>query len=170
LDQLNDRVISEALESSHKQVRLAAARARADPQPKPIDYESLEDGIVEAEAAQTILSATTDSGHEGYTGSGYVDFQSKASDIVRWQLENVPAGEYKLVFRYAMKGEARPLKLVVNGETVVEKLALEDTNGWAKYREQAVSADLKEGKNKIQLEAIGQSGPNLDHVKLVPKK
>jgi large repetitive protein len=70
-----------------------------------------------------------------------------------------------LFFRYALKGNRR-LKLLVNGSSVAKPLPFSDTGGWIVWKDQAAEAVLKKGANTIRLEAIGQSGPNIDALRI----
>lgn len=143
----------------------SSATPQFAPEP-PLQFHALEQGQAEAENATTIQVANRASNNPGYTGEGYVDFQSADQDVLEWAIDDVPGGQYQLQFRYAIADNPRPLRLRVNGNVLRESFVLPSTGSWETWKVKSVEVSLPSGSNTIRLEAIGQSGPNIDHLRL----
>ena len=125
-------------------------------------------GHLEAEDADVKGPATTNK-NAGHTGTGYVDYNTRAGESIEWKFNNDDAGEYMLRFRYAVAGGDRPLDVGLNGKTLVAKAPFNDSGGWESWVNLDIPADLKKGMNSVKLTSIG-SGPNVDSLSLVSKK
>jgi glucose/arabinose dehydrogenase len=87
---------------------------------KPIAPKKVRGTVYEAEKAK-IGGPGRASGNGGFSGTGYLDF-GNGKQSVEWTVDAKTAAEHTLVFRYALAGGGRPLKLQVNGKTVVESV------------------------------------------------
>lgn len=139
-------------------------RAFAEGSPESVET----NGIYEAEDA-TLENAIVDNKHHGYNGSGFVDFKPATDgSTVTWQVNMKKEGEYRLDFRYANgTNNARSLEIIVNGETVKEKLTFDPTSEWSNWKVNGVNAPLNSGDNVIIVKTIGANeGPNLDNLRI----
>ena len=121
----------------------------------------------QAETA-TVKGGTVKSKGSGFRGKGYVDFGSKEGHVEWYQENDGSPGKFRLGFRYAMEDPdgGRPMKLLVNGK-LVEEIEFKNTGSWdTDWKVIEVIARLGSGANRIRLETVGQSGPNLDEVKV----
>jgi glucose/arabinose dehydrogenase len=139
----------------------AAAKAKAE---EPSGGKNPLPGVYEAEKA-TFQGAGIAKGNSGFYGKGFVDFTQDDQAFIEWTIDVKTPGQHHLFFRYALKGNRR-LKLLVNGSSVAKPLPFSDTGGWIVWKDQAAEAVLKKGANTIRLEAIGQSGPNIDALRI----
>ena len=65
-------------------------------------------------------------------------------------------------FAYALGGSDRPLRVSVNGATLVQSLSFPNTGGWGGHKNTTtVHAHLRFGTNTIRLTSIGKSGANV---------
>ena len=140
----------------------AAEEAPAPPKPSGVVVE-LEDGEFEdAEAA---------SEHDGFTGTGFANFERFKGASVEVTATLEKAGSYAMVIRFANGSfEHRPLQILVNGKVAVERLVFKGTEDemWDLYR--TISTDkiaFNAGKNTIKFVCIDEDGPNLDNVTIV---
>ena len=123
------------------------------------DYLEAENAIVKG-AAITGKNA-------GHTGSGYVDFNANSGESIEWNPRVEEHGQYILRFRYALPGGRRPLKVELNGKTLVEKADFSDSGSWTNWKNLDFPVTLQTGKQTIRLSSIGSSGPNVDHLSLL---
>jgi hypothetical protein len=56
----------------------------------------------------------------------------------------------------------------VNGAVVQASVSFPGTGAWTTWRTVALNAPLKAGTNKVRLTATGQSGANLDYLRVEP--
>jgi hypothetical protein len=121
----------------------------------------------EAENA-TISQGAVKSDHDGYTGTGYVDYNDVTGSAVQWTVTAPAAGRATLTFRYANGTTTnRPMDIRVNDAVVARGLAFINTLGWDEWDTKTVSANLVAGVNTIRATATtSKGGPNLDHVQV----
>ena len=126
---------------------------------------------LQAEAGATVLPTkiVSDSACcKGFTGAGYVDFQSTGTEYIQWTYSAAVAGTYSLVtqYAYATSGD-RPLEVAVNG-VVVDTMHFDGTGSLAtwKLNSAAVSVHLNAGSNTIRLSQIGVQGANIDFLRI----
>lgn len=130
----------------------------------------LSDNILEAENA-FLYQAKVDSIHAGYTGKGFADFVNGSDDYIEWQVNQPHAASASLYFRYANGSKTnRPLKLEVNDSVVMPSLDFPPTGSWTNWNSISYPVTLNAGINKVKLTAIGSSGGNIDHAKVVVTK
>ena len=124
---------------------------------------------LEAETATLGGTVAVAADNPGFSGLGYVDFGTDATDVVEWTVEIDDAGLYELAFGYANGGlaEDRSLLLEVD-DTFVERLEFAKSGTWTDWAEQAASAaiDLAAGTHTIRLASDGGDGPNIDYLAL----
>lgn len=110
---------------------------------------------------------TSDS-HDGYTGTCYADF-GDGRESIKWTVKGARQGQGKVLIRYALGADSRPLKLMVNGKDH-SVLPFPDTGGWSSWKDQMASVEFKKGDNSIVLETNGASGGNIDHLQVIEPK
>jgi len=107
---------------------------------------------------------TASAGHQGFTGSSFVDYLNANGDYVEWSLPSCSGGAATASFRYALGGGNRPLQVVVNGVEVTSSpgLSFPATGSWASWAEASLEVHLNAGQNTVRLVAAGSSGANMD--------
>ncbi|MGB0582028.1 MAG: DUF7133 domain-containing protein [Limisphaerales bacterium] len=130
----------------------------------PIEVKNPKGTVYQASIAKRKGPALQNS-NTGFTGSNYADF-GKEPNSLEWMVTAKKAGEADLIFRYALMGGARPLKLFVNGKAI-ETLPFAPGRSWTKWIDLSYKASLKPGRNAVRLESTGKSGPNIDHLQVV---
>lgn len=131
--------------------------------------------LYEAESA-TLAGAVAAADHAGYTGAGFVDFLHANGDSIEWTVQADRTGDHELTFRYALDDsslpfshEDRPLSVEVNGTVVDAAHSFPRTasgGGWTTWAEVRLTTSLHNGENTIRVQATGESGANLDHLRV----
>jgi glucose/arabinose dehydrogenase len=103
--------------------------------------------------------------NRGFTGLGFLDYGS-GKQSVSWTVNSQKGGSAKLIFRYALAGSNRPLKLQVNSNDL-ETLPFPESGAWTIWKDLAVDVSLKAGENTISLHTLDNSGPNIDHLQVL---
>ncbi len=136
--------------------------------PDPPHRESL---VLEAEAAALFSRVLIKRNHPGYTGTGFADYPWHFGRNVRihWDVELSTGGQYELKVRYANgKSPNRPLSITVNGESA-GTLTFPTTRHWEAWETVTLTGlELKSGQNRIEMIALENLGPNVDHAILEP--
>ena len=123
--------------------------------------------LYEAEQA-VVTGARVSRSHGGFTGTGYVDYQNRVGDAVRWTVNADAAGVHVLEFRYANgSGSARRLELAVGtsaaGPAVFTGMvSFAPTGSWRTWNMVSLPVPLTQGANTLILRTIGGHGPNVD--------
>lgn len=103
----------------------------------------------------------------GHSGKGYLDFGSSPEEWIEVTVNTKQATTATLTVRYAVAGNGRPLKLVVNGKNATT-LPFAGGRGWSDWREQEATMSLPQGKSTIRLHATTGGGPNIDWLTISP--
>lgn len=106
--------------------------------------------------------------HDGATGSGYINSDNAVGAAVTWRIDAAEAGTYDAVLRWANGGVERAAELVIN-EGANGRYPLQFATGqWTDWMETALTIDLNEGENTLQLVATVADGlANVDRLALV---
>lgn len=118
--------------------------------------------VFQAENA-TIYKGVAASNHSGYTGTGFVDYDSVAGSYVQFATSTFIGGSMYIGFRYA-NGTAtnRPMDITVNG-VLVAHLAFVSTTSWDVWQGTALTVSVPAGPITIRATATtAVGGPNLD--------
>jgi len=75
--------------------------------------------------------------------------------------------QYELQFRYGLESGDRPLEIKVNGQIVESGLSFPATGSWSTWETVSTVQILNAGINTVRATAIGYSGANLDHLKVI---
>jgi len=127
-------------------------------------------GVYQAEDATldgaVVHGNTASPGHQGFTGRSFVDYL-RTDGSAEWNIEHCGAGAASVSFRYALRGQDRPLQVELNGEVVHAQLSFPPTGSWATWgRTNEVQIPLVAGANTIRLVGTGRSGANVDSMTL----
>jgi hypothetical protein len=125
-------------------------------------------GMFDAAAAE-LAGGLTSTSHGGYSGAGFVDFMTANGDTVTFRLQSCDGGAYEMRFYYALAGGSRPMQLSINGAVFDEPLDFAETGSWLNWRDVAVTVALDPGMNTVVVRAVGNSGPNLDGMRVTPR-
>jgi glucose/arabinose dehydrogenase len=125
-------------------------------------------GKVYQVADAKLKGVKTSNSHDGYTGTGYADFNT-GNESIEWDIKSAREGQGEIVIRYALGASARPLNLIVNGEKH-SLLPFPGTGGWSDWKEIAARVELQKGRNSIVLVTNGASGGNIDHLQFIGPK
>ncbi|MEV4106610.1 fibronectin type III domain-containing protein [Nonomuraea sp. NPDC049695] len=119
--------------------------------------------VYQAEDA-TISQGVVESNHEGYTGTGFVNYDNVTGSYVEWTVNAAAAGPATLEVRFANGTTTnRPMTIAVNGTTVTRDFT--GTGAWTTWQTVTVTADLLQGVNKIRATATtSNGGPNVDRL------
>jgi hypothetical protein len=119
--------------------------------------------LLEAEEAVHNGSMEVAAHHEGYTGTGFVDFLGEGN--IEWTVDTPMRGLYQLEFRYALGvDQSRPLDILTNSVPVSSDVSFPFTQRWENWQTVPFFVRLESGVNVIRLATDGASGPNIDHL------
>lgn len=90
-----------------------------------------------------------------------------------WRVESVRGGDYRVIVTYASL-EPRPLRLLIDGAVILEKIATESTDGWSvddrkDFAYGPVSIEGGGHRVTLETEAPGQAWPHFKELRLVPR-
>lgn len=126
-------------------------------------------GIYQAEAASANLAQVMTNA-TGYSGIGFIDYDSVANGYIEWVVNRNHAGPVTLEFTYAndSTSSTRDLKISVNGAIVNASLPFPragNLNTWGKV---SIPVNLEQGVNRIRATAtLSVGGPNMDYMKVI---
>ncbi|WP_410584859.1 cellulase family glycosylhydrolase [Amycolatopsis sp. lyj-108] len=112
----------------------------------------------------TVSRGVVESNHQGFTGSGFVNYDNVTGSYVEYTVNAAQAGQHTLTFRYANGTTAnRPLDITVNGALAVDDLGFAGTGAWTTWRTVTTTVNLAAGSNRIRTTAVtSNGGPNAD--------
>ncbi|MDT7787026.1 MAG: unsaturated rhamnogalacturonyl hydrolase [Pseudonocardiales bacterium] len=117
--------------------------------------------IYEAENA-TRTSGVVESNHDGYTGTGFVNFDNAIGSSLEFTTYTARTASHDLVFRYANGTTAdRPLEITVDGTPAT--VSFESTGAWTAWATRTLTLELPQGTHTIRATSTtAEGGPNLD--------
>ncbi|MEV4320109.1 CBM35 domain-containing protein [Actinocrispum sp. NPDC049592] len=123
----------------------------------PVDYQ--------AEQA-TITQGVVESNHDGYTGTGFVNYDNVNGSAVEWTVNAAAAGAADVVVRFSNGTTTnRPMNIAVNGTVVASNVGFPSTTNWDTWNTVTVHVTLNAGANKIKATATtANGGPNVDKI------
>ncbi|WP_281356367.1 family 20 glycosylhydrolase [Acrocarpospora macrocephala] len=121
----------------------------------------------EAENA-AITQGVVESNHAGYSGTGFVNYDSAVGSSVQWTVTAPTAGTATLRLRYANGTTAnRPMDITVNGTLVADEFAFTGTGAWTTWQTRTLTVTLPAGTSTIRATATTASGgPNVDYLEV----
>lgn len=124
-----------------------------------------EDAYYEAEDRTQDSGCQNATSHDGYSGSGFMDFGGKGTWIEWNNIVVSRTDTFTLTFRYANGGSSsRPATVKVNGQNVGD-VSFAPTGNWNTWGTNSIEASLRSGNNTIRVTASsGTGGPNLDQL------
>ena len=125
--------------------------------------------LLEAENA-TLSGAQVASNQSGYSGSGFVDYINASNDYIEWNVPIVATSPYRFNFRYANGSLAnRNLLVSVDGLVIDTLLGTSNSTSWTAWRTELIKVIwLEAGDHTVRLTAMGNSGPNVDYLRISP--
>ncbi|MEU7855306.1 fibronectin type III domain-containing protein [Nonomuraea sp. NPDC049141] len=122
--------------------------------------------VYQAEDA-TISQGAAESNHDGYTGTGFVNYDNVTGSYVEWTVNAPVAGPVTLELRYANGTTVnRPMAIAVNGGTAVNR-DFNGTGDWDTWQTSTLTINLTQGANKIRATATtANGGPNVDRISI----
>ncbi|WP_250907455.1 fibronectin type III domain-containing protein [Nonomuraea sp. NEAU-A123] len=122
--------------------------------------------VYQAEDA-TISQGAAESNHDGYTGTGFVNYDNVTGSYVEWTVNAPVAGPVTLELRYANGTTVnRPMAIAVNGGTAVNR-DFNGTGNWDTWQTSTLTVTLAQGANKIRATATtANGGPNVDRISI----
>lgn len=135
-----------------------------------LSSDTLAETLIEAENAY-YQGPFLNYSHGGFQGAGYVDFTNRSDDFIEWKFSTRWNGWHLITFHYANSGSTdRPLLIRVDGMVVDSTWSFPSLRplGWDHWVDnQPLKLHLEAGIHTLRLVAIGQSGANLDYLKVV---
>ncbi len=144
----------------HEQVALISRPAGHVSNPPHSSPIVLDDNSVSLVGSHNIATS-----HSGYTGNGFIDYIGEGQ--ADWIVEVPATGGYTLQVYYALWAPVRRLVLLVDDEEQ-HHFSFPSTAGWNDWQRISTSINLAAGQRKISLKTLGDSGPNIDRIELVP--
>lgn len=127
------------------------------------------DPLLEAEEA-AIRGVGLEATHGAFTGWGYVAGWNESGQSVTFAFVADAAGTHDLTFRHAGGAGGASRRISVNGSVVAANLAFPGTGSWESYAEVSLAADLRAGRNTIEVAFSAAAGSanwlNLDHLRV----
>ncbi|MEV0351026.1 fibronectin type III domain-containing protein [Nonomuraea sp. NPDC050680] len=122
--------------------------------------------VYQAEDA-TISQGVVESNHDGYTGTGFVNYDNLTGSYVEWTVNAPVAGAVTLELRYANGTTVnRPMSITVNGGAAVTR-DFNGTGDWDTWQTSTLTVTLAQGANKIRATATtANGGPNADRISI----
>ena len=119
------------------------------------------------EAESAVLSGVQVFSGRGASGGQYVDYQNATGDFIEWTINVATAGTYQVTVDYQNgSGANRPLALDVNGVRVPAAIDFVPSGSWATWSSTNFAVSLPSGTSTLRLTANGQSGPNIDVIRI----
>jgi pectate lyase len=118
----------------------------------------------QAESAD--FTGKIDAQHNGFTGTGFIDFLATGENQITFTTCNQSAGVQNAKFRYSFaKDENRSAALYVN-DVFIQNVDFPRTATFTDWTDVTVAVNLNAGVNKIKLTWETTDGPNLDRMDL----
>ncbi|WP_238005350.1 PQQ-dependent sugar dehydrogenase [Dactylosporangium sp. AC04546] len=163
-DTWQTRTITAAVTAGANRIRATATTANGGPNVDWIDFDvAPPTSDYQAENA-TIAQGVVESNHNGYTGTGFVNYDNIAGSYVQWSVPSAAAGNVSVAVRYANGTTTdRPMDITVNGTLVRGALSFPSTGTWDTWQVVTFTVGLAAGTNLIRAAATtANGGPNVD--------
>ena len=129
-------------------------------------YEATDALEIQFEEAYCSLNGSTETNHDGYTGSGFIDLENESGSNISIAIEASESLVCTMEVRYSHgKTDDRSMKVNVNEATQVETLDFTPTASFDDWSTVSFEVTLARGNNIIEWVALtSNGGPNLDKV------
>jgi hypothetical protein len=111
-------------------------------------------------------NCTLAAANEGYTGSGYLNFNWQGS-WAEWDAELLAPGVYEVEVRYAA-ANSRPADLLADGRKV-GSFSFASTHDLSLWETESLDLEFSEGYHTFRIFASNSMGPNIDWILIRPK-
>ncbi len=162
------KTLTAALQAGANTVRATATTANGGPNLDALDVDvAAPSSDYQAETA-TIAQGVVEANWDGFTGTGFVNYDNVAGSYVQWTVSAATAGNAGLTIRYANGTTLnRPMDISVNGAVVAAGLNFAGTGAWNTWAQATVTAALNAGNNTVRATAsTANGGPNVDRLSI----
>jgi len=144
---------SYTIDQLNSDVTLSAAFIPVD----PTLYEA-EDGVM--------TDAVLEKVNEGFSGSGYVNFDNETGSSIEVVVYAMEAGEKTVTIAYANGSTtSRQVSIVLNDSVVIDNLDFAATEDWMTWAEKDIALAFRQGVNSIRIVSVSENGgPNIDKI------
>ena len=127
------------------------------------------DYAYEAENA-TIYKGVVNSNNQGFTGTGFVNYDNEIGSYVEWEVSSNATGKTTITIQYSNgTDQDRAMEITINGKVVASNLAFNGTGSWETWEAQHLEIELQQGTNTIRATSIiASGGPNIDYLQVPP--
>ena len=123
--------------------------------------------LYEAEDASARHECVLSSEHEGFTGTGFVNYGDSGSWSEWSGVDAGSGGTFRLDLRYANPYSlARPCDVLVDGKLAAQAMFGRAGADWTSWAVESLELELTAGPHTIRIVASPRWGPNLDHLVL----
>jgi len=124
---------------------------------------------VEAETATIGGAHVVSSENQGFSGSGYIEFQGEG--YIEYTFNAEEGVVYDLAVDYALDVGGSHLSVILNGLYGNNSFNFQPTGSLENWKTSGTVELLTiPGLNTVRLQTTGSSGPNIDKLKLAPRK
>lgn len=147
----NERSIAVAMTEGQNLIEIAMSASNANY--LNLDCVSIKHAdMVCLEAEEGLLTGvSTESTHEGYTGSGYIAGWNEPNTGVEIDYYASAEGQYKLSLHYAAATGNASRSIIVNGVQIQNETLFPSTGAWDSWSQVEVTIPLIAGSNNIQI-------------------
>ena len=165
-DKRNMQVRLYAVDPSIKTYRVATEQEKG----YHLASDTLAEILIEAEDA-FYVGAFLNYSHAGFQGRGYVDYTNPSDDFIEWKFSVPWSGKHLFVFHYGNGSNSdRPLSISVDSIEVDTAWAFPPGKEyqWTVWGDtKPLEAYLTAGTHTLRATAVGESGANLDYLKIM---
>lgn len=132
-------------------------------------YEATDVLDIQFEEVYCALTGSIETEHEGFTGSGFVDFENAAGSTISLAIDATESVVCTMELRYAHgKTDDRSMEVVVNGVSQVAELDFPTTGAFTTWDTVRFDLTLAAGNNLIEWFSLtSNGGPNFDKVDII---
>jgi len=123
---------------------------------------------IPAGAASTDQASLLNSRHNGYNGSGYINFDPESGSYARWSLDVAAADTYHFAIRYA-NGDSSDRTANLSAGDTKQQITFARTGGWDQWSTLTGTIDLPSGGADLAIETTGEDAGNVDQIVVTPQ-
>jgi unsaturated rhamnogalacturonyl hydrolase len=119
--------------------------------------------LIQAEKADTISHGSIENTNQGYTGTGYVEFDNTLSAYAVWMINIPDSAKYNVIVRFSNGGTHRSINVFVNNKLIQSNLNFFPTGSWTIWDTLSFQADFINGLNNLKFTGTNpRIGPDID--------